>query len=624
MDSISFFLSEIPVFFLIAGKGRLSLLVSLAVFLLVILSGFMIGRKKKVRFGFNISYPLASSIFSLVSAAFFYLRWHTSGRISAAANIIEMPLQQTAILISLLMALLSLAGIDNLIKILISMFPSASDPEGNRLNERFIAVFIALTAFLTLFLNSKCSPLYPFNDWVDPNTMFTVGKGVLKGYVPYRDLFEQKGPLLIFLHTFGAAISYRSFIGIWIFELINCYFFLHLAYKTAALFFGKKSVVMIPFLSAVIFSPYAFRTGDTGEEFALPLIAFALYIGFRSIKNNSLPTLKEFFLTGITSGAVFWMKYTMLGFYIGWFIFFLFQAILQKKLLHLIKGCGLILCAVFLWGIPIFVYFIANHSLDSMLNSYFFDNFKYYSQGYSLEEKMRIGVWSLQVYFKAAMILAAAGLIWLAVRRKFKHLILALLSSFSSFFVIYYASVRGPYYCLPLGVFTILGLCGLLDLAMAIPYLKSISYQRYTSILAGALLSGLLILCYFSDNLRFLEYPREEMFQFQMKKIIEDSGIENPTVFCYHVLDVGVNTVAGLIPNLRFFCEFNFENRTDYEEEQARYVEEQIPDFIIARTKHEDDYPTFDNYEFRGSITGMADQIMQYFHYYTRAGDSSL
>ena len=582
----------------------------------------MIGRKKKIRFGLRISYPLTSSIFSLISAVFFYLRWHTSGRIAAAANLLEKPIHQTAILVSLLLALLSLTGIDNLIKILIRLFPAVQEPEENRLKERYIVVFIALTAFLTLFLNSKCSPLYPFNDWVDPNTMFTVGKGVLKGYVPYRDLFEQKGPLLIFLHTFGAAISYRSFIGIWIFELINCFFFLYLSYKTAALFFGQKSAAVIPFLAAVIFSPYAFRTGDTGEEFALPLIAFALYIGFKSIKGNDLPTLKEFFLIGITSGAVFWMKYTMLGFYIGWFIFFLVQAIHQKKLPHLLKGCGLIFCAVFLWGIPIFIYFLANHSLDSLLDSYFFDNFKYYSQGYTLEEKMRIGVWSLQVYFLAAMIIAAGGLIWLAVRKKFKYLMLSLLSGFFSFFVIYYASVRGPYYCLPLGVFTILGFCGLLDLAALIPRMKNLFRQNYSSISAWALLSGLLILCYFSDNLRFLEYPREEMFQFQMKKIIEDSGIKNPTVFCYHVLDVGVNTVAGLIPDLRFFCEFNFENRADYEEEQARYVEEQIPDFIIARTKHEDNYPTFDNYELRGSITGMADQIMQYFHYYTRAGDS--
>ena len=622
MDIFSFFLSEIPVFFLIAGKGRRALLISLTIFLILIVTGFMIGRKRKIRFGFRISYPLTSSVFSLIAAVFFYLRWHTSGRIASAANLLEKPIHQTAILVSLLMALLSLAGIDNLIKILISLFPSVHEPEENRLKERYIIVFIALTAFLTLFLNSKCSPLYPFNDWVDPNTMFTVGKGVLKGYVPYRDLYDQKGPLLYFIQTLGALISYDTFIGIWLIELVFCFFFLYHAYKTAALFFEKKCFIIIPFLAAAVYSPYAFRTGDTAEEFALPLLAYALLTGFQSIKEDRIPTIKEFAIIGLTSGAIFWMKYSMLGFYMGWIIFFLYQAIHQKKVLELIKGCGVVLFCIIMWAIPIFLYFLNNRAVNFMLDGYFFDNFKYYVQNYVLEEKMRIGVWSLSVYFKGPMILTALGLIWMAIRKKFKYLLLTLLSGLFAFFVIYYASVRGPYYCLPLGIYTIFGFCAMIDTATQIPALKNSSYIFVKTISAGALLSGMLILCIFSDNLRFLEYPREEMFQFQMKEIIEKSGIEKPTILYYDIGDAGVNTVAGLIPEIRFFVSYNFENRSDINEEMKRYINEQIPDFIISRTKFDYDYPVFPTYDYQESITGMADQIMQYFHYYTRKGNS--
>ena len=57
-------------------------------------------------------------------------------------------------------------------------------------------LFAALAAFLTITVCSKSSFLYPLNDWVDVNCFFTVGRGMLHGLVPYRDLYEQKGDLL--------------------------------------------------------------------------------------------------------------------------------------------------------------------------------------------------------------------------------------------------------------------------------------------------------------------------------------------------------------------------------------------------------------------------------------------
>ena len=67
------------------------------------------------------------------------------------------------------------------------------------------AVFVALA--------SKCSFLYPFNDWVDANIFFTMGKGMMNGRVLYRDLYDHKGPLLYFIHGIAYLISNKSFLG---------------------------------------------------------------------------------------------------------------------------------------------------------------------------------------------------------------------------------------------------------------------------------------------------------------------------------------------------------------------------------------------------------------------------
>ena len=88
-------------------------------------------------------------------------------------------------------------------------------------------VYSLAAAFITLLICSKSSPLYPVNDWVDANTYLTVGRGMLHGMVPYRDLYEQKGPLLYMLHAGAAAVTEKSFLGVFIIEVIACTAFLY-------------------------------------------------------------------------------------------------------------------------------------------------------------------------------------------------------------------------------------------------------------------------------------------------------------------------------------------------------------------------------------------------------------
>lgn len=59
-------------------------------------------------------------------------------------------------------------------------------------------LFSLLAAGAALAVCSKSSFLYPLNDWVDVNCFFTVGRGMLHGLVPYRDLYEQKGTYYLY------------------------------------------------------------------------------------------------------------------------------------------------------------------------------------------------------------------------------------------------------------------------------------------------------------------------------------------------------------------------------------------------------------------------------------------
>ena len=82
-------------------------------------------------------------------------------------------------------------------------------------------VLLILVSFCSLLFCTKNSWLYSFNDWVDGNAFFTMGKGMVNGLVPYKDLFEQKGPLLYLIYGIGYLLSNKTLHGIFILEVIS-------------------------------------------------------------------------------------------------------------------------------------------------------------------------------------------------------------------------------------------------------------------------------------------------------------------------------------------------------------------------------------------------------------------
>ena len=91
--------------------------------------------------------------------------------------------------------------------------------------------------------------LYPIHNRVDQNCFMTIGKGILKGQVPYRDLFDQKGPVIFFMHALASRISTTSFIGVYFLQYVFLIVFMIYTRKTACLFVPEKKANFIVFYS---------------------------------------------------------------------------------------------------------------------------------------------------------------------------------------------------------------------------------------------------------------------------------------------------------------------------------------------------------------------------------------
>ena len=134
---------------------------------------------------------------------------------------------------------------------------------------KYELIFLLISAIVTITLVSTCSPLYPFNPWDDANCFFTLGRGILHGLVPYRDLYEQKGPLLYFIYALVALLSEKSFIGAWIIELATASVFAVYSWKIIKLFTNpaKNMLVLMPLFLAITYSNGMFNFGGNAEEF---------------------------------------------------------------------------------------------------------------------------------------------------------------------------------------------------------------------------------------------------------------------------------------------------------------------------------------------------------------------
>lgn len=242
------------------------------------------------------------------------------------------------------------------------------------------SILLLLLAAVLVTLFSTCSPLYPINPWDDANVFMTVGKSMLRGRVLYRDIFDQKGPMLFFLHELAAAISYTSFLGVYLMEVLGLWCFATFSLRTMRLFSSSRLVVPLLCLTLLLtVTSDAFFYGDSAEEFCLPLLAHALFHMLRLAKEGVPPRRHESLLMGVGAGIVFWTKFNI-------FVFFYGASLLALAFIAWRKGTFRALGRTTAWAVlgiavvslGVFSYFVGHHAVRDLIDTYFLTNlFKY-------------------------------------------------------------------------------------------------------------------------------------------------------------------------------------------------------------------------------------------------------
>lgn len=266
-----------------------------------------------------------------------------------------------------------------------------------------IIIYCLLNAILFLTVCSKNSFLYVFNNWDDPHSFFTMGKGMANGYIIYKDLFEQKGPIIYAMHAIAYIISNRTLIGVFLFEILSFTVFLYFISEIMSLYVRKVHALWgIPLISFVILSSYVFIAGDSAEEFCMPLLVISLYELLNYYKNiypNKMPT-KKVIINGIIAGCVLWIKYNLLGFWFGFVGFLCIGLLFHKKIKEAFLTGIYFLLGMFISSIPWIIYFGINGALYDMFQVYFMVNISSYSTQISIANRVITTLKDANMYAK--------------------------------------------------------------------------------------------------------------------------------------------------------------------------------------------------------------------------------
>lgn len=453
--------------------------------------------------------------------------------------------------------------------------------------------FCFLLSALFLLLGTKSSPLYPFNDWVDTNVSFTVGKGMMNGKVLYRDIFEQRGPLLYLIYGLGYLLSNRTFLGVFIFEVVSFSFFLFFCYKSISLYLSKSySLIALPIIAASVINLESFSHGGSPEEFCLPFVAFSLYYllkYFAETYPKPIPD-KWIFINGLVAGCVLWVKFSILGFWIGWIGSILILLLIKKDFVGLFKYSGLFLLGMVTATIPWIVYFGLNNAIPEWINSYFVVNLTAYSQSMTLVSRIKF---ILLTVYGVRFVVGLPGLgffVFLTKRNYIKNLVNKLSVAFC--FVLLAVTVYGGgqvrnYYSLIFAPFIIFGLTILLDL-YSDDYGKIKSVPVLISTIFIIVISSFFLILYTNHNVDMLRVDREDLVQYKYAQVINET--ENATLLNYGWLDSGFFTTTGIVPTTRFFHQPNIEYSRYplIRDEQNRYIREAVTDYIVYPIRIQD------------------------------------
>lgn len=245
----------------------------------------------------------------------------------------------------------------------------------NRLLKIETAYYLSLFIVgLLLVSQGTLSPISRALPGTDSSVFIYMGRAINRGFIPYKEVFDHKGPVLYLINFLGTLPGGTWLL--WIFELLSICVAIYFAYKTAKIF----SKPLVAFLSTVIsISTVAvyFSSGNLVEEYALPFIFISLYIFTSSIWKEKNLNKKQLMILGSCAAAVLFLRPNMIAIWLSYCPILFFAVIFRKKFKIATGYILYFICGTLFVSVPIAIYLFVNKALNDFYLAYILFNLKY-------------------------------------------------------------------------------------------------------------------------------------------------------------------------------------------------------------------------------------------------------
>lgn len=442
-----------------------------------------------------------------------------------------------------------------------------------------------LLATLLMTFGSMTSFLFPLHTGVDQNCFLSVAKAMLEGKVLYADIYEQKGPLLYALHLPAALFPQGRFFGVSLVQIACWVWILYEVNRIAKLYLSHKESLMTAAISAlVIVTAFCYSRGDNAEEFCLPMVLSSLYDLLHTVQRQGDISPGRILKNGVLAGCVLWIKFTMLGFYIGWCLLIGFYRWKQRGFLSACGAALLVVGGMLLATLPWLIYFLVHDAIGEWKYVYFYSNIALYPR--------KITIWQRIADFFAKDILWNPVMMPVVLLGAVYHVkAKALAADFFSrwavpvtlvftYVFVFIGGVRYRYYLLILGAFVPFGVIAIFR--MTKPLRRKYAPDCFGKI---AVVGGYIAALIGAGNcLYFIGKPYSYYPQVQFAQVMESTP--NATLLNYGFLDGGYYLMSGSpLPESDFFCKLNIprEALPLMYEEQERLITERATDYVVIR-----------------------------------------
>jgi hypothetical protein len=401
-----------------------------------------------------------------------------------------------------------------------------------------------------------------------------IGKSMLSGKLLYTEIHDQKGPFIFFLHEWAAALSSKTFFGIYLLQIFCCFGFLSVSYRLMRMF-AKHRICLITTCVVGVFtyaSDFMFY-GDTVEELSLPILLYILFETLRYAKYCELPRSLEAFFIGIGVAVIFWTKFTLLAMCVGALAVLLFLAWQRGQMRLLLRCLAWVFAGVAGTTVGVLLYFIIHGNIQDLYYSYFYFNlFTYVDAG-------NIGVykawWFAPLKWTGWALLIASILPW-RVSRDVKFAVATCWGAQLLFFVLF-------------RVFIYYFLIGYVFAPLVIYFVRDVRSRVVIASCAVLLTSYAIITNYNLMTLVTGNFPTAIL---PLAKIVNDDKDPEKQVLTIRSYDTGIYTLTDCLPPIKFFVTPNA-----YVEEliteQAAYLESRKAKYLIMKTEEPVYYGTF-------------------------------